>query len=180
MGGVEKRGGWTTSRMTPLPKRGFGPPSYGTFSTPLRCQCSVFPVQKSTTEQTRSSFGGVQKFSGERRSLVRFPPPIPLCTPPYHGPRFSRTRFKVPKLQCHAEGGATKGGVSKCEQTQTNADKRKKTQRPKTQPNANKHEQTWTNANKRLQPPLLQFFTPPFAISLKLMTPSFANRASGG
>ena len=26
--------------------------------------------------------------------------------------------------QCHAEGGATKGGVSKCEQTQTNADKR--------------------------------------------------------
>ena len=25
-GGVEKRGGWKTSRMTPLPKRGFGPP----------------------------------------------------------------------------------------------------------------------------------------------------------
>ena len=28
------------------------------------------------------------------------------------------------RSQCHAEGGATKGGVSKCEQTQTNADKR--------------------------------------------------------
>ena len=27
-------------------------------------------------------------------------------------------------FQCHAEGGATKGGVSKCERTQTNADKR--------------------------------------------------------
>ena len=65
-GGVEKRGGWKTSRLTPLPRRGFGPPSYGTFSTPLMCQCSAFPVQKSTTEQTRSSFGGVQKFSGER------------------------------------------------------------------------------------------------------------------
>ena len=29
-----------------------------------------------------------------------------------------------PRDQCHAEGGATKGGVSKCEQTQTNAEKR--------------------------------------------------------
>ena len=27
-------------------------------------------------------------------------------------------------IQCHAEGGATKGGVSKCEQTQANADRR--------------------------------------------------------
>ena len=31
---------------------------------------------------------------------------------------------KKTSVQCHAEGGATKGGVSKCEQTQTNADKR--------------------------------------------------------
>ena len=77
-GGVEKRGGWKTSRMTPLPKRGFGPPSYGTFSTPLRCQCSVFPVQESTTEQTRSSFGGVQKFSGERVLWYVFLPPYVL------------------------------------------------------------------------------------------------------
>ena len=65
-GGVEKRGGWNTSRMTPLPKRGFGPPSYGTFSTPLRCQCSVFPVQKSTTE---SAFSGT------------FSSPHTFCTP---------------------------------------------------------------------------------------------------
>ena len=64
--------------MTPLPKRGFGPPSYGTFSTPLTCQCSVFPVQKSTTEQTRSSFGGVQKFSGERVLWYAFLPPYVL------------------------------------------------------------------------------------------------------
>ena len=53
--------------MTPLPKRNFGtPPRTVRFPPPLRCQCSVFPVQKSTTEQNRSSFGGVQKFSGER------------------------------------------------------------------------------------------------------------------
>ena len=80
-GGVEKRGGWKTSRMTPLPKRGFGPPLYGTFSTPLTCQCSVFPVQKSTTEQTRSSFGGVQKFSGERVLWYVFHPPYVLHPP---------------------------------------------------------------------------------------------------
>ena len=58
-GGVEKRGGRKTSQMTPLPKRGFGRPSYGTFSTLLACRCSAFPVQKSTIEQTRRSFGGV-------------------------------------------------------------------------------------------------------------------------
>ena len=89
--GGGKRGGWKTSRMTPLPKGGFWtpPPSYGTFSTPLRCQCSVFPVQKSTTEQTRSSFGGVQKFSGERVLWYVFLPPYVCTPPPYHGPNFT-------------------------------------------------------------------------------------------
>ena len=74
-GGVEKRGGWKTSRMTPLPKGVLDPPSYGTFSTPLRCQFSVFSCTKSTTEQTRSSFGGVQKFSGESVLWYVFLPP---------------------------------------------------------------------------------------------------------
>ena len=64
-----------------LPKRRFGPPSYGAFSTPLRCQCSVFPVQKSTTEQTRSSFGVVQKFSGGRVLGYVFHPPYVLHPP---------------------------------------------------------------------------------------------------
>ena len=74
------------------------------------------------------------------------------------------------KIQCHAEGGATKGGVSKCEQTQTNADKRRQTQanaEAKTQANASKREQTWTNANKRLHPPLLGFFNTPLCNPLK-------------
>ena len=84
MRGVEKRGR-KTWRMTPLPKRGLGPPRTVRFPTPLRCQCSVLPVQSSTTEQTRSSFGGVQKLSGP---LVRFPPPIRFAPPPYHGPNF--------------------------------------------------------------------------------------------
>ena len=86
-GGVEKGGGWNTSRMTPHPKMGFGPPpppSYGTFSTPLGCQSSVLPAQKSTTKQTRSSFGGFQKFSGERVLWYVFLPPYVLH-PPYLG-----------------------------------------------------------------------------------------------
>ena len=68
---------------TPLPRRDFGPPppSYGTFSTTLRCHCSVFPVQKATTEQTRSSYG-------RARSLVRFPPPIRFAPPPISRPNF--------------------------------------------------------------------------------------------
>ena len=60
-GGGKKRGMENLTNETP-PKKVFGPLSYGTFSAPLRCQYSVFPVQKSTTEQTRSSFGGVQNF----------------------------------------------------------------------------------------------------------------------
>ena len=82
MGGVEKRGGWKTSRMTPLSQKGFWTPPLARYvSTPLRCQCSVFPVQKSTTEQTRSFFGEVQKFSGERALWYVFLPPYVLHPP---------------------------------------------------------------------------------------------------
>ena len=83
-GGGEKRGGWKTSRMTPLPKRGFGPPSYGTFSIPLTCQCSVFPVQN------QKFFWRGPKIFGRARSLVRFPPPIRLH-PPISRPKYWET-----------------------------------------------------------------------------------------
>ena len=72
-------------------------------------------------------------------------------------------------ILCHAEGGATKGGVSKCEQTQTNADKRKQVQRRKrkqTQANASERGQTQTNA---YTPLCCCFFTPPFAIPLIIL-----------
>ena len=68
--------------------------------------------------------------------------------------------------QCHAEGGATKGGVSKCEQTQANADKRGQTQRRKrkqTRANVSKRGQTQTNA---YTPLYCGFLHPPFAIPL--------------
>ena len=105
-GGGKKRGGRKTSRMTPLPKRVLGPPSYGTFSTPLRCQCSVFPVQKSTTEQNRSSFGGVQKFFARVCSLVRFPPPIRFA-PPHITAQVNQKNSRRPSIRktSHTEGG---------------------------------------------------------------------------
>ena len=38
------------------------PPSLGTFSSPLSCDCSVFLVQNAMTEQTRSSVRGLRDF----------------------------------------------------------------------------------------------------------------------
>ena len=101
-GGGWKRGERKTSRRTPLPKTGLGPPSFGT----LRCCCSVFPVQKSKTQHGRSSFGGVENLSGGC-VVVRFPPRVRFA-PPYHGPTSCKgmklspkkvpreTRFKLP------------------------------------------------------------------------------------
>ena len=88
-GGVEKRGGWKTARMTPLPKRGFGPPFVRyVFHLP---QGSVlfFAVQKSTTEPTRSFLGGAQ-FSGEGVLWYVFLPPYVLHPPPISRPNKSR------------------------------------------------------------------------------------------
>ena len=52
--------------------------------------------------------------------------------------RFTRTvSKKLEFTQCHAERGATKGGVSKREQTQTNADTQANAE-VKTQANASK------------------------------------------
>ena len=63
MGGGKKRREENLTNDTP-PKKGFWTPSYGTFSTPRRCRCFVLPALKSTSEETRSSFGGVQNFWG--------------------------------------------------------------------------------------------------------------------
>ena len=80
-GGGKKRGVENLTNDTP-PTTGFWtPPRTVRFPPPLRCQCSVFPVQKSTPEQTRSSFGGVQKFSGERVLWYVFLPPYVVHPP---------------------------------------------------------------------------------------------------
>ena len=80
MGGGKKRGVENLTNDTP-PKKVFWTPPRTVRFPPLRCQCSVFPIQKSTTEQTRSSFVRVQTFSGERVLWYVFLPPYVLHPP---------------------------------------------------------------------------------------------------
>ena len=80
--GGKKRGEEDLTNDTP-PKKGFWtPPLERYVFHPPRVSLFCFSCTKSTTEQTRSSFGGVQNFSGGGTfsSLHTF------CTPPYHGP----------------------------------------------------------------------------------------------
>ena len=101
-GGVEKRGGRKTSRMTPPPKRGFGPPSYGTFSTPPPPQVSVlcFSCTKIHDRAEQKLFWRGPRIFGRARSLVRFPPPHTFCYPPISWP-------KVVPHSAHQGGHAT-------------------------------------------------------------------------
>ena len=62
--------------------------------TLLRCQCSVVPVQKSTTEQTRSSLEGSKNFL-ESAFSGTFPPPPIRFAPPHITAQY----FKVARLQ---------------------------------------------------------------------------------
>ena len=83
MGGWKKEGGGKPDEGHPSQKGVSEPPSFGTFSTPLRCRCFVFfPVKESTTGQTRSFFGWVQNFSGGRVLWYVLLPPYVLHTPP--------------------------------------------------------------------------------------------------
>ena len=105
-GGWKKRGGWKTSRMTPLPKRGFGPPPplvQYVFRPPQVSVLCFSCTKKSTTEQTRSSFGGVQDFPGERVLWHVLLPPYVLH-PPYHGPSLlHKPSCPLPLLQDFAK-----------------------------------------------------------------------------
>ena len=64
MGGGKR--GRKTSRRTPLPKSEACTPlrRLVRFPTPLKCRCSVFLVQKSKPQHTRSSFEGSETFFG--------------------------------------------------------------------------------------------------------------------
>ena len=73
-GGVEKRGGWKTSRMTPLPKRGFGPPPRTVRFLPPSGVSALFFLYKNPRQ-------GVQNFSGERVLWYVFLPPYVLHPP---------------------------------------------------------------------------------------------------
>ena len=94
-GGVEKRGGWKTSRMTPLPKRGFGPPLVRYVFHPLQVSVLCFSGTKIHDRADQKLFWRGPKIFGRARSLVRFPPPI---------------RFAPPHITAQCRGGEHRRG----------------------------------------------------------------------
>ena len=76
MGGVEKGGGWKTSRMTPLPKGGFGPPLVRYVFHPPQASALCFSCTKIHDRADQKLFWRGPKIFGRAHSLVRFPPPI--------------------------------------------------------------------------------------------------------
>ena len=80
-GGVEKGGGWKTSRMTPLPKRGFGPPLVRCVFHPPQVSVLCFSCTKIHDRADQKLFWRGPKIFGRARSLVRFPPPYVLHPP---------------------------------------------------------------------------------------------------
>ena len=80
-GGVEKRGGWKTSRMTPLPKRSFGPPLVRYVFHPPQVSVLCFSCTKIHDRADQKLFWRGPKIFGRARALVRFPPPIRFAPP---------------------------------------------------------------------------------------------------
>ena len=79
--------------MTPLPKRGFGPPSYGTFSNPPHMSVLCFFLHKNSRQsRPEALFGGIQKLSGERVLWYVFHPPIRFA-PPHITAQFKKNCF---------------------------------------------------------------------------------------
>ena len=79
-GGGKKRGEENLTNDTP-PKKGFWtPPSYGTFSTPLKCRCCVFPVQNPRQSGPDALLEGSKNFQ-ESAFSGTFSSPDTFCTP---------------------------------------------------------------------------------------------------
>ena len=88
MGGVEKGGGWKTSRMTPLPKRGFGAPLVRyVFHRPQASALCFFCTKNPRQSRPEALLEGSKKFR-ESAFSATFSSPHTFCTPPYHGPKF--------------------------------------------------------------------------------------------
>ena len=90
-GGVVKRGGWKTSRMTPLPKRGFGPPLVRYVLGPPQVSVLCFSYKNPRQGRPETLMEGSKNFR-ESAFSDTFSSPHTFCTPPYHGPRSSRRK----------------------------------------------------------------------------------------
>ena len=85
MGGWKKEGGWKTSRMTPLPKRGFGPPRTVRFPPPSGVSALFFLYKNPRQSRPEALLEGSKNFR-ESAFSGTFSSPHTFCTPPYHRP----------------------------------------------------------------------------------------------
>ena len=100
--GVEKRGGRKTSRMTPLPTRGFGPPSRTVRFPPPSGISALFFLYKNPLQSRPEALLEGSKNFRESAFSGTFSSPHTFCTPPYHGPIVDPQSFKS-----HAEAHTT-------------------------------------------------------------------------
>ena len=118
VGGWKKGGGWKTSRMTPLPKRGFGPPLVRYVFHPPQVSVLCFSCTRIHDRADQKLFWRGPKIFGRARSLVRFPPPIRFA-PPRITAQFCRFR-PCPGISSLA--GCTKPQKPSAENPQANAE----------------------------------------------------------
>ena len=97
-GGVEKRGGRKTSRMTPLQKRGFGPPPPRTvcFPPPSGVSALLFPYKNPRQSRTEALLEGSKNFR-ESAFSGTFPTPIRFAPPHMTAQVVLRTPFSCTK-----------------------------------------------------------------------------------
>ena len=91
-GGGKKRGGGKPSRMTPLPKRGFGPPLVRYVFHPPQVSPLCFSCTKIHDRADQKLVWRGPKMFGRAHSLVRFPPPIRFAPPPISRPNTLRLK----------------------------------------------------------------------------------------
>ena len=84
-GGVEKRGGRKTSRMTPLPKRGLGPPRTVRFPPPAGVSALFFLYKNPRQSRPEALLEGSKTFR-ESAFSATFSSPHTFCPPPISRP----------------------------------------------------------------------------------------------
>ena len=90
---MEKGGGWKTSRMTPLPKRGLDPPRTVRFPPPSGVSALFFLYKNPRQSRPEPLLEGSKNYR-ESAFSGTFSSPHTFCTPPYHGPTLLTERFQ--------------------------------------------------------------------------------------
>ena len=91
-GGWKKRGGWKTSRMTPLPKKGFWTPLVRYVFHPPHVSVLCVSCTEIHDRADQKLFWRGPKNFRESAFSGTFSTPHTFCTPPYHGPKWGLSK----------------------------------------------------------------------------------------